>query len=881
MPWGEDQSAPAVVEPTDEMVDGDGKIRLHWQTVVGSLSSLPNEVMEERQDRIRRHLQDSGLVPPGYGGAATMVAPQSPWQFDVVPVILPAQEWEDLALRLRQRARLLDALLCDLYGPQTTLSRGLYPPALVAANRRFLRASRNSLPPGHRVLHSYAADLIRTPSGQWQVVADRLDAPSGSGLVLENRLVLARALPEVFRAAPVRRIRPFFELWQQSLQSLAPSHDDNPRMVLLTPGPYSQTYVEHTALARELNLVLAEGADLTVRNNRVYVKSLSGLHPVDVLMRRIDSEYADPLELRPDSALGVCGLMQAVRQGTLSVVNAIGCGLLETPALAAFLPGLCQALLGEELMLPSAPTWWCGTSAQRAEGLASLNGRLVRRAFASSATEAIDPATLDAAGRQALLDSIAARPYDYVIQEKPCPSTTPVWSDGRLQPRPLVLRMFATATHGSGPADYSVLAGGFGRVSKSEDFPGLAALSLSHGGICKDVWVLTDSEGDTTVPAPQQTALLELRRSAGELPSRVADNLYWLGRYAERVDNATRLLRSVLSRLAEGVLGPRERTEVIILSELLSDRGLLDRPVPAALADGPTLSSAALRACGKGQTLDHLLQAISHMLPGVRDRLSPDLLQVLGPHLDQARTRLPGSREDLDSTLESLDWLLVVLAALGGMVSENMTRHAGWRFLDMGRKIERAQFTSSILRILGARIIPGPVEPGLRLALELCDSTITYRSRYRTALQAHAVLDLVIADQDNPRSLAHQVARLLDHLAAMPGPDGQPVAQTASRLAHAAMASIWTLELDLAAGGTALKRLDSVLAAADGHLAHLNDAITRTFFSHIQATQTLGYGAMNLDLLYADGISDGNAVPEADVPQTSTQDPFADPEAAP
>ncbi|SIT17270.1 circularly permuted type 2 ATP-grasp protein [Insolitispirillum peregrinum] len=835
----------ASATPIDEMVDGEGQIRSHWQSLVGSICSLPGDVMGERIERIHRHLEENGITRRAPIGTPGVAPPTAPWEFDLLPVILPAQEWEGLAQGLRQRATLIDAILRDLYGPQTLLADGSYPASLVLGNRRFLRAARHALKPGARFLHAYAADLARGPDGQWRVVADRLDAPAGSGFVLENRLVLARALPEIFRTAPVRRLRPFYELWQQALQAMAPAHNDNPRMVLLTPGPFSETYVEHASLARELNLILAEGADLTVRGDHVFLKTLSGLHPVDVLLRRIDSEYTDPLELRPDSALGASGIMQAIRNKTLAVGNAIGCGVLETPALAAFLPWLAQRLLRENLLLPSLPSWWCGTSGPREDGLRFLDNRLIRRTFPSSATEAFDPMAMDEMARNALLADIARRPHEFVVQEKPIPSTTPVWSNGRMEPRPLILRMFVIAT---ADGSYTVLPGGFARVGTQEKFSGLEALSLAHGGISKDVWVLTAAEGDTVVPAPPPAPPLVLRRSAGELPSRVADNLYWLGRYAERADNAARLLRCCISRLAEGILGPRERTEVAILSSILAERGLLDRPVPEALVDGPVLMSALTRACSPGQALDELLVAVGRLLPGVRDRLSPDLLHVLGPRLDHARSKFPNGQRDLDGALDALDSLIIVLAALGGMVAENMTRHAGWRFLDMGRKLERAQFTSGILRGLAARTIPGPAEPGLRLALELCDSSITYRSRYRTVLQSHAVLDLVIADEGNPRSLAHQIGRLIDHLGKLPSPDGQPVAQMALRLAHAAMAVIWALELEFMSGNPAVvRRLDGDLFSAEQHLAGLNDAITRTFFSHIKALQTLGYSGIDTD----------------------------------
>ena len=338
--------------------------------------------------------------------------------------------------------------------------------------------------PGDVYLHNYSADLARSPNGKWWVIADRTQTPSGAGYALENRLVSQRVLPDVFRATHVRRLADFFQAYREALHNLVPHHQDNPRIVLLTPGPYNETYFEHAFLARYLGYTLVEGGDLTVRDNSVFLKTLGGLLPIDLIMRRQDDTFCDPLELRGDSVLGVPGLVQAVRAGNVAIVNALGSGLLESPATAAFLPSLCKHLLDEELKMPTVATWWCGEAKPLAHVLENLARLVIKPTFGSARRLPIFGAKLSAAAREKLRDDIRAAPADYVAQEQVALSSAPVWQErGGLAPRHMVLRVYVIASEGS----FAVMPGGLTRITSSLD--SLVA-SMQHGGGSKDTWVM-------------------------------------------------------------------------------------------------------------------------------------------------------------------------------------------------------------------------------------------------------------------------------------------------------------------------------------------------------------------------------------------------------
>jgi uncharacterized circularly permuted ATP-grasp superfamily protein/uncharacterized alpha-E superfamily protein len=830
-------SASAAAEQAmfDEMVTGSGTIRPHWQPIVGALTTLPPLVFAERVERARRQFQENGVTYNVYNDPKGV---DRGWSVDLLPLPIPPDEWERIESGLAQRAQLFNAILADIYGPQKLLHDRHYPPSLVFGNARYLRACAGLAGTGRNQLHIYAADLVRAVDGGWWVLSDRLDAPSGAGYALENRNVLARTLQEAFRAAPVRRLQPFFELWQAALQNLSPRGRDNPRMVLLTPGPYNETYFEHVYLARELGLTLVEGADLTVRDSRVYLKTLGGLQQVDVILRRQDSEFCDPLELRADSTLGVVGLVQAVRAGNVVIANPLGAGVIESPALSAFLPVLCRTLLGEELALPSVATWWLGQKRALDEVEAAFERMVIKPSFPARGMEPVFAGTLSAAERTRLMVDIKAQPWRYCAQERVRSSAMPVWTPAGLTPQPMVLRVFVVNDNGR----FTAMPGGLTRVSGDVQRP---IVSMQRGGVSKDTWVLAREGYDpVVVPSPATSRIPPIRRSGDDLPSRAAEDLFWLGRYIERLDNSARVLRCALSRIGASNIGVREQLEITIANRMAASYGLLDQKLIGIPADSTTVLHALAQACAPGPAMNDIFRAIQRLITSVRQRLSADMWNVGSTLLGEVRGRMKHNPNDIDKLLRGLDLLIETLAALGGMASENMTRHAGWRFLDMGRRLERSLFSVAAAR--AAIAPPGNArEPGLRVALELCDSTITYRSRYLMQPRLAPVLDLVLTDDTNPRALAFQLVAMTAHIDALPRREERPFSGMEEKLAHGALAALRLFDVealsDARSVGAALDRLRDLLDDTGRRMQALSDALTRAFFSHVKPAQALGY----------------------------------------
>ncbi|MGE4013208.1 MAG: circularly permuted type 2 ATP-grasp protein, partial [Alphaproteobacteria bacterium] len=541
----------------DEMASGRGVIRPHWRDLIATVWSMPPGQIAEKMARARAQFAEADEFLAIYGKETRRPA----WTFDLLPLILPEAEWQGLTEGLAQRARLLDMILADIYGPQDLIKERFIPPYLVYANPEFLRPMRHVKPiGGGPYLYFYAADLVRSPDGGWRVFADRTQAAAGVGYALRNRRVMARTFPEVFRAAPVRRLQPFVDQWQDSLRRVGSSLHADPHSVLLTPGPYNNAYFEHVYLARELGITLAQGSDLTVRDDKVYLKTLEGLLRIDVIYRRLDAAFADPLELRDDSALGIAGLVQAQRAGNVAVVNMPGSAVIETPAYAPFLPSIARRLLGEELKLPAVTTWWCGQAAPLAEVKSRLEGFVLRPAFAPD-PEPIEAERLDATKRAMFDIDLATHPERYVALERVTHGVVPTMSDGGMVPQPIVLRV-ALVWH---DGNWHALPGGVARVVGADK---LYRSTLRHGGIAKDVWVLTGEPQDVYVPSAKRSSA-DTRRAKAALQSRAADDLYWLGRYAERLDTGARLFRAVLNRMVGGGLGARDFAELSLLARAL------------------------------------------------------------------------------------------------------------------------------------------------------------------------------------------------------------------------------------------------------------------------------------------------------------------------
>ncbi|QHC99312.1 molybdopterin oxidoreductase [Pseudomonas sp. S04] len=722
-----------------ELLDDSGAVRTHWRRLFEQVQRSSPAQLVQRQALLARQIQENGVT---YNVYADPKGADRPWELDLLPHVIAAEEWQHLSAGIAQRARLLNAVLADLYGPQRLIAEGLLPAELVFGHNNFLWPCQGIQPPAGTFLHLYAVDLARTPDGRWWVTADRTQAPSGAGYALENRTIVSRAFPELYRDLQVQHLAGFFRTLQETLARQAPSAEEVPLVVLLTPGRFNESYFEHLYLARQLGYPLVEGGDLTVRDATVYLKTLSGLRRVHAIMRRLDDDFCDPLELRTDSALGVPGLLDAVRQGRVLVANALGSGVLESPGLLGFLPKINQYLFGEELLLPSIATWWCGEPPVLEQALAKLPELLIKPAFPSQSFIPVFGRDLSEKQRVDLIQRIRARPYAYVAQELAQLSQAPVWQaeTGQLQPRAIGMRVYAVASRDG----YRVLPGGLTRVAAEAD---AEVVSMQRGGASKDTWVLGERAPVGEQWKAQRTlGVHDLVRRDPYLPSRVVENLFWFGRYCERCDDSARLLRIMLARYVDGD-DPQALQAAVELGEslmLLPEEGELPERLLAALLGADW--SFSLRA-----NLQRLQWAASQ----VRGKLSRENWQAL-VELQREAMALSTEAADFGELLDFLNRLVMSLAALSGFALDDMTRDEGWRFLMIGRRIERLQFLSSSLAgfLRGAGAFD---QAGLEWLLELGNSSITYRSRYLAVAQLIPVLDLLLLDEQNPHAVLFQL----------------------------------------------------------------------------------------------------------------------------
>jgi uncharacterized circularly permuted ATP-grasp superfamily protein/uncharacterized alpha-E superfamily protein len=797
----------------DEMMDGDGRVRAHWRPFLARLAALGTDEINRRFAAADRYLRGSGVFYRVYEDAAGI---ERPWPLSHVPLIIEPSEWKQLEAGLIQRADLLEAVLADAYGPALLSREGRLPAALIAGNPEFLRPMVGVAVPGGAHLRFLAVDVGRGVDGRWWVLSDRAQAPSGAGYAIENRLALSRAIPDLYRATRVERLAPFFQALQAELRGLG--RQDDAHICLLTPGPMNETYFEHSYLARYLGLLLVEGEDLTARDDGVFIRTVSGLQRTEVLLRRIDADFADPLELNAASRLGVPGLLQAVRDGKVVIINSLGAGLVEARAMLAFLPALARIVLGEDLAIPNVATWWLGRADMREEMIENLDRMVIASAFESptdgpNAREVLG-AKLDGAQRQALIASIRDRGVDYVAQEAVTLSSMPVWRDGRLQPRPFALRLFLAKVG----ERWQVMPGGFVRIAENAD---AWAVSLQRGAATADAWVLAHGPvAETTLlPTPERIAV---QRATGLLPSRAADNLFWVGRYVERAEATLRLTRALINRAAEA--------DVAAAPVIAGIGSLLEAweavPSDTGNASAAFLARAAVSRADLPGALPYLAAAARSSASVIRDRFSPDAWRAINDLT--VIISMPLAIGPSESVLiERVEASLRIISSLSGLAQENMTQLAGWRFLELGRRIERAVLTGRLVRCFAQH---GAPDGGLEVLLELADSLITYRQRYVMVAARTPVVDLVMLDPNNPRSVAFQLDRIESHLSALPGRNAagrlSPVQQIAASIA------IRLRTVDAAAID------DALIVDIEQSLMKLSDAITAAYLSNNERAET-------------------------------------------
>jgi len=802
--------------------------RRHWRRLVSTMTRLGPQQFARRWQHGRQLIQANGITFNVYGDP---LGQERPWPVDPIPLVLADDEWALIEAAVLQRATLFNHMLGDIYGPQRLLRDGSLPPELIFHNPSFLRPCHSLPIPQSLFLHHYAMDLGRSSDGQWWVVSDRTQTPSGLGYALENRMVSAQILPEAFKRSHVRPLNRYFHEYRQGLFELTRTKRESPRVVLLTPGPFNEAYFEHAYLAKHLGYTLVEGPDLVVRDERVYLKTLGGLAPVDIILRRQDDSYCDPLSFRGDSVLGVPGLVAAVRAGNVVVANALGTGVLETPALSGFLPGLCRSRLGEELKIPSLATWWCGEERARRYVLNHLHELVIKPAFPRFGLHPIFGSGLSREERDQLRRKIEADPAQYVAQEQMALSTAPVLSDLGLEPRHVVLRVFAVWS-GDG---YVVMPGGLTRVSTSEDS---LVVSMQQGGGSKDTWILTDREEE---PLPAETARqpIDITR-APDLPSRVADNMFWLGRYLERVESLGRLARALLPALSSeadlgGALSIESAVELLIGYEYLPE-GMSKAPVLEQRRWLERVLRWIVFDTERVNALSWNISQVRRSARSLKERLSSDAWRLLN-RLDQEfpSAMLSGEAHLLDQ-LNTLDRAILTLASFSGLMMENMTRSQGWRFLDIGRRLERALQLVELLRHGLAGAITDE-HAALEMLLQIADSAITYRTRYYTAMQADLVLDLLLVDEANPRSVGFQLQNLAVHFKRLPGQD------SSGRLPEEQQRMVKSLTAVRLANTAALagdrEQLREFLDGLKQDLFDASNALSSRYLSHLTSTRLL------------------------------------------
>ena len=810
----------------DELRMPDGSLRPAWQQFFTHLGATGFADLDRRAAMLARQIRDDGVTynvnRPGGGG-------ERPWSLDLLPLVIGTEEWALIEEGVAQRARLLNAVMRDVYGPQRLLRESFLPPALVYGHPGYLRPLAGFVPADGVYLHIVAFDLARGPDGNWWLIGNRTQAPSGLGYALQNRMIVSRLFPEAFRELRVQRLGAGFRRLLDMIYRGSPADDGAAaRVVLLTPGPYSETYFEHVYLARYLGIPLVEGGDLTVRDGRVFLKTLQGLERVHGILRRLDDDYCDPLELRSDSALGVPGLLQAVRAGQVMVANGLGSGFLESPAMHGFLPAISQRLFGEGLSLPSLASWWCGEEAALAQALPQLEKLVVKPTSPAQAraqgwdTELAG--RLDEAQRHRLAERILARPEEHTLQEYLPLSEVAIWRDASLQPRAAMLRVYAVADGGGA---WHVLPGGLTRIAGDE-----RVVNMARGGSSVDTWVLTRGPVETfsMLPGPLSTAALESARRP--VTSRAAENLFWMGRYAERAEYGVRLARSTLALLGEDADVPLPLLDTVARLAVLQGMVPAGVPLPSQrLAVFERTLVAGLFDDVEGRGVAFSVAALARAGEQIRERLSAEHVRLIGQTLAEVRAARAAATADGaitdDEAVDMLQQLDLRLAAVTGAQADRMTRDEGWRLLAIGRQIERLVTLAGSVQVM-FETQQALSEEGFELLLQLADSVITYRARHQRWQHPVALVELLVRDHANPRSLACVVRTLRQELAQLPAPHGEEL------LARLQPTEQWpSIEMLTTSGAdghlhTLLELVESLGAAGIG----LSESIGSRFFSH-------------------------------------------------
>lgn len=827
---------PHASDRADEVYTEDGKVREHWRYLLDSLKTLGSDAFEDRNTKARRILRDDGAT---YNIYSETITPSRAWGLDLVPSLISSEEWAVIEAGLLERAELYNLLLRDIYGERSLIRHGVIPSEALFSHKGFLRPCHGIQLPGEHDLILHACDLMRGTDGEFMILSDRTQSPSGAGYALENRTVMSRVLPSLFRDSHVHRLAPFFQQLRAKLTALSPNQDQ-PRIVVLTPGPYNETYFEHAYLANYLGLHLVQSGDLVVRNGYLWMKSLDSLTRVDVILRRIDDWFCDPVELKGNSQLGVPGLLEVVRAGRVAIANPLGSGVLESPILHKYMNQISMALLGREPRLSSIETYWCGDEQDRNYVLNNLDNLVVKPVVRGIGMNSIFSEQLDQQQRKQLLQAIQANPMHFVAQPVINAPHLPTYIDGVLQPRPATLRSFAIASDTS----YRIMPGGLTRVGIEQD---TFMISNQRGAHSKDTWVIASEPERIEGRREGAEAAMQLREAELiNLPSRVVENLFWMGRYAERAEASLRILRTAFMMLhgEEYISDVFKRHLLQAVTEVTSTYpGFVNADDELINAPETELLSVVKDPNRAGSVCSNL-NAMLYCADESKQLLSTDMLRVINDIRD--------ALSELDNTLsgdlasapeEALDPLVTALMALAGLTQESMVRSVGWTFMDMGRRLERGIQSSSVIRSL---IVPEVSEADqtmlIQTVLSSLEVSISYRRRYGTRMGVQACLDLVMLDNTNPRSLIYQLNQILMHLYSLPHPEESrhelPAEERAAVEAETLVRLSLLTELSSREKGQRIKLLNQ-LQQLNQLLSSVSTLVSNKYFAHRESSQQL------------------------------------------